>query len=506
MQALAGPDEHMVEEYVERRTEDDGGTKIVWETSFVVNQELLGITERDCPMHLSGIGLRCVLVTVPIDRADPEATTQVSVAVRGGTGDESLAPLVVLQGGPGGASSDLAPLMPSRPYAQVFVDQRGVGFGTDYFWCEGIHDSLVEIIEADRQEAEAAVSAALVRCSDRLQWDPVFANTTTAAHAADVIDVMEALGYDRWMLYGVSYGSTIALEVMRDSPAALAAAVLDGVFPSSLDYDVALAAGVDRVVREFDAECSADPACTAILAEATGTERTGLSELLAEVVLRLNADPVVVSLTANETTMQEPLDVVVDGDLVAGAVFLMLYDEFAAALVPGVVAGVARGGDIANRVVAAIGVEAVSQQAHGGIIATNAAVACAEWLPNATGPPPDMSSFAAAVVGGGLAESCEPWAVAPSPLPTEPVQSDLPVLLISGRFDPITPPSLAEAAAEHLPRSTRIVSRIRGHGIWVWGYDYCVDQVVADFLAEPGSELDTACTLDDRPLLWQPLF
>ena len=49
------------------------------------------------------------------------------------------------------------------------------------------------------------------------------------------------------------------------------------------------------------------------------------------------------------------------------------------------------------------------------------------------------------------------------------------------------------------------MSRTRGHGIWVWGYDSCVDRIVADFLAEPGAELDTACAQEDRPLRWQPL-
>ena len=87
------------------------------------------VAEQDCAEFLARTGLRCVLVTVPIDRADPAAgNTQVSVAIRPGTGDESLAPLAVLQGGPGGASSELAPFLPSRPYAQVFIDQRGVGF------------------------------------------------------------------------------------------------------------------------------------------------------------------------------------------------------------------------------------------------------------------------------------------------------------------------------------------------------------------------------------------
>ena len=190
------------------------------------------VAEQDCAEFLARTGLRCVLVTVPIDRADPAAgNTQVSVAIRPGTGDESLAPLAVLQGGPGGASSELAPFLPSRPYAQVFIDQRGVGFGSSSFWCHELLDALTEIIESTRAEADVISSGAIARCSDRLKKDSVFAHTTTAAHAADVVDVMAALGHQRWLLYGVSYGTTIALEVLRNAPAGLAGAVLDGVYP-----------------------------------------------------------------------------------------------------------------------------------------------------------------------------------------------------------------------------------------------------------------------------------
>ena len=474
------------------------------------------VVEQDCPVHMAGAGLRCVWVIVPIDRADPAAgITGVSAILRPGTGDESLAPLAVLQGGPGGASSDLALVLPSRPYTQVLIDQRGVGFGSFKSWCPELLNALVAIVEATSERAEDIASRAAGQCSDRLRQDPVFASVSTAAHAADVIDVMAALGHERWLLYGVSYGTTIGLEVLRDAPSGLAGAVLDGVYPANLDFDSAVAEGADRVVRQLDIECSDDPVCSAILAGAADGETATMEGLLAELIDRFNAVPLVVSLAADETTMMEPIDALISGDSVAGAVFQMLYNEFTATLVPGVLAGLERPPDpdrveefglvTAPKLVALIGVESASQQFHSGAPSTFAAVACAEQLPHASGPPAGISDFAAAVVGDGLSELCEPWGIAESPLPSDPVRSDLPVLLISGWFDPITPPALAEKAGEHLPAATYIVSRTRGHGIWAWGYDSCVDRIVADFLAEPGAELDTACALEDRPLRWQPL-
>ena len=487
---------------------------------FDPSEEVTGepgeVVEQDCPQGLVGTGLRCVWVIVPIDRADPaEGNMGVSVAIRPGTGGESLAPLAVLQGGPGGASSNLARVLPSRPYTQVLIDQRGVGFGSSNFYCTELLRELVPMVEATRERAEAIESGAVAQCVDRLRSDPAFGHTTTAAHAADVIDVMAALGYEQWRLYGVSYGTTIALEVLRDAPASLTGAVLDGVLPGNLDQDAGVAAGADRVIQKLDAECSVDPACSAILAGATSGEGVTMAGLLAELIPRFNADPIIVSLSGEETTMMEPIDALIDGDSIAGAVFALLYNEFSAPLVPGVLAGLAvlsgteaaeeDGVITAPRIVALVGVESASEQFHSGAPATRAAVACAEWVTKASGPPASVSEFAAAVVGEGLSEQCQPWGIAESPLPAAPVESDVPVLLISGWFDPITPPHLAGEAAEHLSEATHVVSRTRGHGIWVWGYDNCVDRIVADFLAEPGVELDTACAAEDRPLRWQPL-
>lgn len=502
------------------RVEDGGPYDLAevepFESSSPVTGALGDVVEKDCPELLVGTGLRCVWVNVPIDRDDPESGTMgVSVAIRPGTGDQSLAPLAVLQGGPGGASSDLALGLPSRPYAQVLIDQRGVGFGSANFWCREWQVPLAQILEGPRDRAESISSGAFAKCSERFKLDPAFVHTSTGAHAADVIDVMAALGYDRWFLYGVSYGTTIALEVMRDAPAGLAGAVLDGVYPASLDPDVNTAEGAERVIRELDGECRVDPACSAILTGATGMDGVTMSGLLSDLIPRFNADPVRVAFSAEETTLLEPFDALVDGDVVAGVVFQLLYNDFTATLVPGVLAGLERHDDddaaaddgtiTAARLVALVAAETASQQAHTGTPATLAAVTCAERLPLASGPPAGVGAFAAAVAGKGLAAYCEPWAIEAAPLPVEPVESDLPVLLISGWFDPITPPGYAEVVAQHLPQATSIVSRSRGHGIWVWGYDSCVDRVVADFLNEPSAELDIACASEDRALRWQPL-
>lgn len=341
-------------------------------------------------------------------------------------------------------------------------------------------------------EATALGRAAYRACGDRLSGHPVLAGTDSAAHAADVAAVMAGLGYDRWFVYGVSYGTTIALELARAGPPGLAGAVLDGVYPPGLDLDRSLAASAESSLKELDDACAADPDCRAILAD--------VDAALAELMARLDDRPLTVTVDAARTGLGAEVEVVIDGVTLAQMVFLFLYDPLSIAIIPGMLAGL-EGGDEA--VAARLGQEILdvsvidsSFNAEGVYLA----VQCAERLAQASGPPDDMGDYAAAIVGPGLAELCADWDLPPS-APGPPVVSDLPALLLAGRFDPITPPRLARQAAAGLSNSTVVVRDGASHGIWP--RDPCVTGIVEAFLADPAAGLDTSCAAAPTPLRWQ---
>jgi hypothetical protein len=64
-------------------------------------------------------------------------------------------------------------------------------------------------------------------------------------------------------------------------------------------------------------------------------------------------------------------------------------------------------------------------------------------------------------------------------------------LLLSGRFDPVTPPYFAEKAAESLPNAYHVVDPLGSHGV-AFGGD-CINQIVQDFLNDPDVEPDASC-------------
>jgi hypothetical protein len=97
-----------------------------------------------------------------------------------------------------------------------------------------------------------------------------------------------------------------------------------------------------------------------------------------------------------------------------------------------------------------------------------------------------------------MLDACASWSVEPLP-PTvdEPVVSDIPTLLLSGHFDPVTPPWFADEAAKHLSNSYNYVHPTGSHVV-AFG-DKCVDEIVIQFIDNPAQEPDTTCLSDLSP-------
>jgi hypothetical protein len=95
-----------------------------------------------------------------------------------------------------------------------------------------------------------------------------------------------------------------------------------------------------------------------------------------------------------------------------------------------------------------------------------------------------------------MQEACEIWSVEPSPkvLEKTPV-SNVPALLMSGNFDPITPPEYAEETLENFSHGHHIVDPVGSHGVAF--SDYCTRQIFHEFLEDPAGTVDSACLEDE---------
>jgi pimeloyl-ACP methyl ester carboxylesterase len=87
---------------------------------------------------------------------------------------------------------------------------------------------------------------------------------------------------------------------------------------------------------------------------------------------------------------------------------------------------------------------------------------------------------------------CGIWPTDPAPEGFhEPVRSDIPVLLLSGELDPVTPPRYAEQLLPWFPNATHLVATGQGHSVTGRG---CLGKLVSEFIVAAGMEnVDTAC-------------
>jgi len=433
--------------------------------------------------------MSCGLAEVPLDPSDPTGRfTTISFLVMEGSDSGFDTPVAVLQGGPGGASSDMAGWFPQREFTQVFIDQRGTGFGPVLFDCSELDELSIDLLSKPSDRALDRELKAYDECANRFGQTSSLAFTNTASLAADVESVMAGLQHDRWVVYGVSYGTTIGLELLRRSARGLVGAVLDGVYPPDLDVDKALAFSADRSIGAIDSACAADQTCSSLIG--------GVSATLDRLITELDADPIRVDADGGVP------ETLIDGQRLAVFTFLMLYGDTEATYIPWMLAGLARRDPDVARWAARVGSLIESSSAGATDEGTYFAVQCHDRAPFTTGPPESMSEFATAIATPPTSEVCDPWGIAGSASPeqADPVESMIPTLLLAGGFDPITPADYARSAAETLPNSIVVEQAGRGHGIW-YGSD-CIGDIVLSFVSDPGRELDTSCAGDQVSIDW----
>jgi hypothetical protein len=78
-----------------------------------------------------------------------------------------------------------------------------------------------------------------------------------------------------------------------------------------------------------------------------------------------------------------------------------------------------------------------------------------------------------------------------------PVRSEKPLLLISGAYDPITPPVYGESLLAQFPAAQHVVFPGGTHGQVVT--NMCANALVASFLDEPTSQVETSCIPASAP-------
>jgi pimeloyl-ACP methyl ester carboxylesterase len=406
-------------------------------------------------------------------------------------------PIQYIAGGPGGAAwldaDDVGFWFEwidetQWPGDLVLYDQRGVGLSQPALACPELQDLRRRLLPLPlpSEDAYRQVREATRACHDRIRAEGVdLARFTTAHNAGDAIDLMRSMGLRSWNLYAVSYGTRVALEMMRRAPGHLRAVVLDSLYPPQVNAELSDAWLLQRAFELFERICELADQCK----ESPAILRQSLAEAMARVEQEL------LRLSVRDPADGSDIAVVYDHEDLAWLLFEALYQWDAIPDLPESIDALTEGRlDSAMRRLIQDSVEALLDDSISDPVASS--VDCHD------AGPVDLRDFEAELARfprvAGIKRldwqyhACRYWASGEAPAAfREPVESSLPTLLLAGEFDPVTPPEWAELAAETLSGAELFIFPAIGHG--VLDSHLCAADLVRAFLLEPDAPKPPKC-------------
>lgn len=446
-----------------------------------------------CELHQPGtaatVDAECATLRRPENPAAPDGAhiTLKIALIRARASEPAPDPVVYFAGGPGQSATESWPLIASgfqRILATrnvLLVDQRGTG-GSAPLACD-LPDALADTFGSDTSPTTVAAQQQMaVDCLQTLRHDPRFFTTSIAV--SDIEAVRRALGDARTPapqlnLYGGSYGTRVAQEYLRRHPAAVRSVILDGVVPPQLALGSEHAQNLEAGLQAIFAQCTAAPAC----AKAFGDPFRTLVALRD----RLRAQPRQVHLRdpVDHTALEQTLS----ADVVAAVARLYAYAPESAALLPLLIDEAAKGRPQSLLAQFALIHRALSESLMLGM---QLAVTCSEDAPLLRVRADEADLILGNVLVGVTLNQCAVWPRGAMPADFHaPLHADTPALLLSGEFDPVTPPRYGEQVLRGLRNGRHLVGRGQGHLQLARG---CFPKLAATFIDTLDAQaLDAAC-------------
>ncbi|MBT8049106.1 MAG: alpha/beta fold hydrolase [Xanthomonadales bacterium] len=386
-------------------------------------------------------------------------------------------PLVFFAGGPGQSATESWPILAgalnkvSENRDILLVDQRGTG-QSNPLKCPQIE--LDEALALDWDELGRTTR----ECLDSLDGDPRYYTTTIAMH--DIDAARAALGYEQVNLYGGSYGTRAAQVYLRLFPERVRSAVLDGVVPQTLALGTEHAEKLDQTIYRVLRNCDDDALCSNAFPDTAGK--------LSRLIQKLEQDPVTV--TVEHPTTGQPFTLPFNREVLSTSLRFLTYSADTQAMLPLLINEAAesqRFDRLASQMlIAATGLQQSISQGM------ELSVMCAEDFPLFPKTPGTDGYLMGDMMHRAVGIQCGIWPRGRVPINFhEPVTGDLPVLLLSGELDPVTPPEYADQVAVNFPDSRHLIAPGQGHIATTRG---CMGKIVSEFIIEGSADdLETDC-------------
>ena len=454
-------------------------------------QDQLNIELKPCFIDRISEKSKCATVKMPLDhRGATSGDIDVFVAVVPALSSQILDdPLVIFSGGPGQANSEMGALVSMafksiREHREIIlIDQRGTGKSTPLRCAEEDDDSVY---------SPAKHSMFVQSC--RSNFDFAAEYFTMENVIADTHSILKNLGYEKVNLWGVSWGTRSAIHYLRRYPAHVRSVIADGVLPPDIGIFETSPKSATRALNKLYQACRLDEICTEAYGDIEGT----INELVSKAnkgALKYNgANPI----TGDPMSQDISLMTLVQN--IRG----ILYTPQKTTMLPMALYKLNRGDGRAFMALTSEGAM-VSKSVYLG---STLSLLCGEEVPR-------MTDARAKEIGAGhLTQDTyyQYWRAACKGWPSLPgdddihasIASDVPMMILSGELDPITPPSMGEHLAKSFKNSRHLVVRGVGHNV---SYQGCIPKILGAFIKElDANDIEVEC-LDKmkRPAFSAPL-
>ncbi|WP_442810682.1 alpha/beta fold hydrolase [Streptomyces sp. NBC_01232] len=437
-------------------------------------------------------GARCGTLTVPENRAEPGSRTiELGVAIVPAKSDHPKPdPIVWLAGGPGDDAVGEAKLAIdgglNRDRDVIFMSQRGTYSADPDALCPNIDEFNARVVglvydapSTERQHVEATKA-----CRDKLVASGIDLSAyNDTESAADYDDLRKALGIGQWNLYGISYGTNLALAYMRLHPDGLRSVGLDGILPPSTGGSASTWKSFRQGTDGLFKACAEQPACN--------KRYPNLSATFEKLVNDLEAKPVTTTVTLPGS--DKPVKVVLDGGMLVN---WLTSATHTAESVPRALDELANGNPqrVAQQWASwRTNPKGIGVTSHGLVYG----VFCSQWTPYETQeqalkagqeafPGFPASVQAQAPLLTSLRPDCDVWNIPPAARSIRDVTSgDIPTLALSGAFD-------AQTGADNGPYVARTLSNAKVVTIpyephVVFATSKCAQDIAVSFFDTPAA-------------------
>lgn len=452
--------------------------------AFILSLQTSAIELTTCRIGAEDSGssrkAECGSLLVAENRDNTSRMINLNIAViRTKSTKKQLDPVLMLAGGPGQSAVDSYASV-SHGFNEIWkdrdiilVDQRGTG-KSNPLKCD-----FDEELQKKLLENPDLLYPELEKCAANLGADTRYYTTTESIK--DLEEVRKAFNIEKWNLIGISYGTRKALTYLKLYPDSLRTIILDGVVPQQEPLGASHEVNLVSALQKQFAQCAAQPDCK----EAFGDIESKMWTLLDKV----ESEKPTIRLQNYSTGEFD--DVQLSKAYLAMAIRMFSYSASSMNLLPLMIEKASNG----QLETLASQANMISGTLDKSMTNVELSILCSEDVPfyQESMNQKEQTIFDTEFVSN-IKKTCDVWPhLEVSSSFKEPVVSDLPVLLLSGELDPVTPPSFAETTMKSLSNAQHLVAKGQGHNVFPLG---CMPTIISDFIDDPEKELDTDCMSD----------